>query len=110
MFVLAAISGCQSSNKDSKAKSKSKAEVPEVMPSSLVALQNAKKKWSSNSKQYYTIQSQRICECLPEMSALMQISVLDNSILTAIDTASGEVISKEVQKQVRYSREYICSD
>ena len=89
--LLVFMSGCQSSNKESKA---------EPVSSDLVALQNAKAKWGSNTEQYYTVQSQRICECLPELSALMDVSVLDNSVLTAIDAASGEIISKDVQKEV----------
>jgi heat shock protein HslJ len=65
------------------------------------SLQSARKKWNSNSGQYYTVQSQRICFCLPEMSAVMNISVLDNSVLSAIDTNSGEIISKEIQEEIQ---------
>ena len=89
--ILAVTSGCQSSDK--------KAEV-EVVPNELVSLQSAKSKWSSNSGQYYTIQSQRICECLSEVSAQMNISVLDNSLLSAVDIVSDEVISQEIQEEI----------
>jgi heat shock protein HslJ len=64
----------------------------------LASLQSAKTKWDSHSKQYYTIQSQRSCECQDEVSAQMEISILDNSVLSAFDMVSGEVISKEIQQ------------
>ena len=82
---------------------KSTTDNPETVNSSedLTLLQSARTKWQSNSKQYYTIQSQRICFCLPEMSALMDISVLDNSVLSAVEINSGEVVSKEIQKEIQ---------
>jgi heat shock protein HslJ len=67
----------------------------------LASLQSARKKWQSNTKQYYTIQSQRICFCMPEMSAHMKINVLDSSILSATDINSGAAISKNIQNEVK---------
>ncbi len=67
----------------------------------LASLQNAREKWNLTPKPYYTIQSQRICFCLPEMSAQMKITVLDNSILSAVDINSGDVISKRIQKEIK---------
>jgi heat shock protein HslJ len=66
----------------------------------IVLLQSAKTTWDSHSAQYYTIQSQRSCECQDEVSAQMEISVLENSVLSAIDIDSGEAISKEIQKEI----------
>jgi heat shock protein HslJ len=76
------------------------ADEPEIENQSndLASLQSAKTKWDSHSKQYYTIQSQRSCECQDEVSAQMEISILDNSVLSAFDMVSGEVISKEIQQ------------
>jgi heat shock protein HslJ len=76
------------------------ADEPEIenQLNDLASLQSAKTKWDSHSKQYYTIQSQRSCECQDEVSAQMEISILDNSVLSAFDMVSGEVISKEIQQ------------
>jgi heat shock protein HslJ len=63
--------------------------------------QSAKTKWESHSGQFYTIQSQRVCECDPEMSAQMKISVSDNVIISAFDIGSDDVISKEIQEQIK---------
>ena len=78
------------------------ADEPRVLiPSNdLASLQSAKTKWDRHSGQYYTIQSQRSCECQDEVSAQMEISVLENSVLSAIDIDSGEAISKEIQKEI----------
>jgi heat shock protein HslJ len=67
----------------------------------LGALQSARKKWQSNTKQYYSIQSQRICFCMPEISAQMKINVLDSSVLSATDINSGAVISKDTRSEIR---------
>ena len=76
------------------------ADEPEIenQLNDLASLQSAKTKWDSHSKQYYTIQSQRSCECQDEGFAQMEISMLDNSVLSAFDMVSGEVISKEIQQ------------
>jgi heat shock protein HslJ len=66
----------------------------------LVLFLSAKDRWDSLSGQYYTIQSQRSCECEDEVAAQMEISVLDNSVLSAIDIVSGEAISTEIQKEI----------
>jgi len=67
----------------------------------LTLLQIARTKWDSNSGQYYTIQSQRFCECLPGMSSLMKVNVLDDSVISSIDTSSGEVISKVILEEIQ---------
>ncbi|WP_339725575.1 DUF6174 domain-containing protein [uncultured Paraglaciecola sp.] len=64
------------------------------------ALQAAKKKWASNSGQYYTIQSHRFCECEDEVSAQMELSVLGDLVISAVDIASGDEISKEIQQEI----------
>ncbi|MEP1445871.1 MAG: DUF6174 domain-containing protein [Paraglaciecola sp.] len=64
------------------------------------ALQAAKKKWDSLSGQFYTIQSHRFCECEDEYQAQMEVNVLGNVVVSAIDIASGEEISKEVQQEI----------
>jgi len=86
------ISGCNSSESGG-------AEIDNT-PNDLTSLQNARAKWDSYPEQYYTIQSQRFCECLPEMSAQMNVSVLDNTVLSAVDINSKEVISKEIQQEI----------
>lgn len=68
--------------------------------SDLLALRNAKTKWDNNSTQFYTIQSQRFCNCTAEMSAQMQISVLDNSVLSALDINSEDVISTDIREEI----------
>lgn len=90
--ILAITTGCNSSDSQDNFSNTS---------TDLISLQSAKTKWDSNSGQYYTIQSQRLCECSPEMSALMKISILDNSVLSALDINSDEIISKEVQDEVQ---------
>jgi heat shock protein HslJ len=92
LFILATTSGCKSATN----------EAPEIdnTPSELIALQSARTKWASQARQYYTIQSQRFCECLPEVSSQMKVSVLGNSVLSAVDINSAEVISKEVQQEI----------
>lgn len=75
--------------------------VTENMSTDSVSLQRAKTKWNSYSEQYYTIQSQRYCECEDEAAAQMEINVLDNSVLSAFDLSSGEAISKETQQEIQ---------
>ncbi|MGJ8694549.1 MAG: DUF6174 domain-containing protein [Thalassotalea sp.] len=95
---MAITSGCNSS---SNAGNEINAIPSDTMSTDLASLQSARTKWDSNSGAYYTMQSQRIFSWLPEMSALKKISVLDNSVLSAIDVNSGEVISKEVQQEIQ---------
>jgi heat shock protein HslJ len=90
IFIIT--TGCNSSN-----------DVGEVGTTlnDLALFQSAKTKWDSHSGQFYTIQSQRVCECDPEMSAQMKISVSDNVIISAFDIGSDDVISKEIQEQIK---------
>jgi heat shock protein HslJ len=90
IFIIT--TGCNSSN-----------DVGEVGTTlnDLALFQSAKTKWESHSGQFYTIQSQRVCECDPEMSAQMKISVSDNVIISAFDIGSDDVISKEIQEQIK---------
>ena len=74
--------------------------VSENPSNDLALLQKAKTKWESHSRQYYTIESQRFCECEDEASAQMNVSVLDNYVLSAFDVASGLAISEEIQKEI----------
>lgn len=78
------------------------AEVPKIENSSndVAELQAAQKKWSSLSGQYYTIQSQRLCECDDEISAQMELSVLGELVLSARDIASGDQVSEEIQQEI----------
>ncbi|NQY65464.1 MAG: META domain-containing protein [Alteromonadaceae bacterium] len=64
-------------------------------------LQNASATWNNQLGRYYKIQSQRICECLPEMSSQMMLSVLDNSILAARDINTDETISSETKINIK---------
>ena len=66
----------------------------------LTLLESARKKWQSHSGQYYTVQSQKNCFCLDEMTAQMKVSILNNSVLSAVNIASGEVISKAIQAEI----------
>lgn len=107
LFILAAMSGCKSANEGPEIDNTSNGlaslqNAPGIGDTSneLVSLQNARNKWRRHSGQYYMIQSQRICECLPEMSADMKISVLDNLVLSAVDINSDEVISKKTREQI----------
>jgi len=89
--ILAVLSGCNSSD-----------EQVEVVstPNDLTLFQSAKTKWDSQSGQFYTIQSQRFCECVAEMSAQMKISVSENLILSAFDVVSDAVISNQVREEI----------
>jgi len=95
LLLLTTISGCKSSSKEEV----TIAAIGET-PSELASLQSARIKWDNNSGQYYTIQSQRICECLPEISSQMKVSILDNSVLSAVDINSDELISKKIQDEI----------
>jgi heat shock protein HslJ len=96
LSILATTAGCNSSS--------DKVVVEEELgntPNDLSLLQSAKTKWESQSGQFYTIQSQRICECVPEMTSLMTISVSDDFVLSAFNLDSNTVISKEIQQEVK---------
>ena len=96
LSILATTAGCNSSS--------DKVIVEEELgntPNDLSLLQSAKTKWESQSGQFYTIQSQRICECVPEMTSLMTISVSDDLVLSAFNLDSNTVISKEIQQEVK---------
>jgi heat shock protein HslJ len=92
LCILAVTSGCNSSTEEG--------EVVKTL-NDLASLQSAKTKWDSHSGQFYTIQSQRFCECVAEMSTQMKISVSDNSVLSAFDINSDEVISEEIQQEIK---------
>ena len=89
ILMLAGTTGCNNS----------KEEINKNL-NDITSLQNAQDKWNNHSQQYYTVQSQRFCFCLPEMSSHMEISVLDNSLLSAVDIDSHAVISKEVLQEI----------
>jgi heat shock protein HslJ len=91
---LLVISGCNSSKEEIE-----KALVVQA-PSELSSFQQAKTKWDSNAVTFYSIQSSRSCECLPEMSAQMELGISDNLVLSAIDINSNEIISKETRDQL----------
>ena len=74
---------------------------PSTTSTDLSSYQNAKAKWASHSGQYYTVNSQRFCECLPEVSAPIKMSVLNNSVLSVININSGEFASKEAQTAIK---------
>lgn len=96
LAVFATTTGCNSSD--------DKMQVIQEIDNSesdLELLQSAKAKWQSQSGQFYTIQSQRFCECATEMSSQMEISVSDNLILSAYDIASDQAISAEVQQEIQ---------
>jgi heat shock protein HslJ len=88
LSIVAVLSGCNSSSE----------ELVGQTSTDLVALQSAKTKWQSYSAQFYTIQSRRSCECLPEVSAQMEMSVSDNSVLSAFYLDSDELASTEIQE------------
>jgi heat shock protein HslJ len=92
LFILAVASGCNSADREGGFSTSS---------NDLILLQNAKAKWDSQSPQFYTIQSHRSCECEDELSTQMNVSVSDNLVLSAIDIATDEVISKEVQEKIQ---------
>lgn len=96
LAIFATTTGCNSSD--------DKMQVIQEIDNSesdLELLQSAKAKWQSQSSQFYTIQSQRFCECATEMSSQMEISVSDNLILSAFDIASDQAISAEVQQEIQ---------
>ncbi|MBU3001755.1 DUF6174 domain-containing protein [Paraglaciecola arctica] len=96
LAIFATTTGCNSSD--------DKMQVIQEIDNSesdLELLQSAKAKWQSQSGQFYTIQSQRFCECATEMSSQMEISVSDNLILSAYDIASDQAISAEVQQEIQ---------
>jgi heat shock protein HslJ len=102
LCILATTLGCNSSNEKKVVENTSSANTSPVLTSSdLTLFQSAKTQWDSHSGQFYTIQSQRYCECVGEVSAQIKISVSDNLVLTAFDLDSNEVISKEVQQQIQ---------
>ena len=81
--------------------SKISAPVVELPTNDLAALEAAMNRWEGLAIQYYTVQSIRSCECVDEASAQMQVTVLDNSILTAVDLDSGEAISDDIQQEIK---------
>jgi heat shock protein HslJ len=92
LSVMVAASGCNGSSDSGEVGYQS---------SDLASLQSAKTKWDSHSVQFYTIHRQRYCECVTEMSAQMKISVSGNSVLSAFDLDTDEVISKEIQEEIK---------
>lgn len=92
LSVLVAASGCNSSSEGGD---------DGYQSSDLASLQSAKTKWDSHSAQFYTFQSKRSCECVTEMSAQMKVSVSGNSVLSAFDLDTDEVISKEIQEEIK---------
>ncbi|WP_299074602.1 DUF6174 domain-containing protein [uncultured Paraglaciecola sp.] len=90
-FALVVISGCNSSEDVSNNNE----------PSDLASLQSAKALWQSTPKQFYSIQSRRSCECLDEVTTLMQVSVYDNEVLSAINVNTDEAISKDIQQEIK---------
>lgn len=95
LAIFATTTGCNSSDDKTQV-------IQEVdnSESDLELLQSAKAKWQSQSGQFYTIQSQRFCECATEMSSQMEISVSDNLVLSAFDIASDQAISAQVQQEI----------
>ncbi|WP_039988906.1 DUF6174 domain-containing protein [Paraglaciecola arctica] len=101
LCILATTLGCNSSNEKEVVENISPDNTSALTSSDLTLFQSAKTKWDSQSGQFYTIQSQRYCECEDEVSAQMKISVSDNLVMTAFNIDSNEVISKEVQQQIQ---------
>ena len=103
LSILTAISGCNSSDPSSAPNSSdlnNQVDIP-TTPNDLTLLQSAKTTWGSYSGQFYTIESQRFCNCVAEMSAQMKISVSDNVVLSAVDLVSDDVISKETLENIQ---------
>lgn len=102
LAMLLITSGCGGSS--DKAQIKQVDQVVVVVddntPSDLSLMQSAKTKWDNLSGQFYSIQSQRVCLCVPEMSSQMEVSVSNNLVLSAFDIANEEAISKEIQQEI----------
>lgn len=64
-------------------------------------LQNASTTWHGQVGRYYTIQSQRICFCVPEMSAAMMLSVFNNTLLSARDIYKDEAVSSNIKQHIK---------
>lgn len=103
LSILVTASGCNGSSDKMSVKQQEQvdSEGGTETPNDLALLQDAKAKWKNLSGQFYSIQSQRVCLCVPEMSSQMEVSVSDNLVLSAFDIVSKEAISKEIQQEIQ---------
>jgi hypothetical protein len=63
-------------------------------------LKNAKSLWESQALDHYAYKFQLLCNCLPEVTALMLVVVQNGQISKVVEVATGQTVSAEAMAAV----------
>ncbi|NQZ07322.1 MAG: META domain-containing protein [Algicola sp.] len=99
LLLITMLTGCGSSGSDSASNTPSPDPTPAIVTEQQ-ALTDAQNLWNSHASEYYTYQYQRSCECLPDATALMDLSVINNTLLSARNHTTGEIVPAQIRDHI----------